>query len=53
VPVTTVFDAALECLKENVEALKHYVTHELSLSQAKEGHELFEQHKTRKVILCI
>ncbi|KAL3486900.1 chaperonin 10-like protein [Aspergillus germanicus] len=53
VPVATVFDAALECLKENAEALKHYVTHELSLSQAREGYELFEQHKARKVILCI
>ncbi|KAL2858429.1 GroES-like protein [Aspergillus pseudoustus] len=53
VPVATVFDAALECLKENEKALRHYVTHELPLAQAKEGYQLFEQHKARKVILCV
>lgn len=53
VPVRTVFEDALECLKENERNIKGYVTHELKLEDAAQGYELFEQHKARKVILRV
>ncbi|KAL7931896.1 GroES-like protein [Trichoderma chlorosporum] len=43
VPVRTVFNDALQCLKENQEVLKNYVTHELPLFEAAVGYDLFER----------
>ncbi|OOF94207.1 hypothetical protein ASPCADRAFT_516486 [Aspergillus carbonarius ITEM 5010] len=51
VPVKTVFHDALQCLRENKEQMKDYITHELPLSEAAVGYHLFEQRKARKVIL--
>lgn len=53
VPVRTVFNDALQCLKENQGALKNYVTHELSLDEVAIGYDLFEKRKARKVILRV
>ncbi|KAL7918467.1 GroES-like protein [Trichoderma austrokoningii] len=53
VPVGTVFLDALECLKENQEALKNYVTHELSLDDAAVGFDIFEKRVARKVVLRV
>lgn len=51
VPVRTVFDDALECLKENQELLRTYITHTLPLDDAAEGYALFDSRKARKVVL--
>ncbi|KAH8700744.1 chaperonin 10-like protein [Talaromyces proteolyticus] len=53
VPVRTVFNDALECLKQNEAKLKTYVSHELDLKDASEGFAMFAQHKARKVILRV
>ncbi|KAH8820227.1 chaperonin 10-like protein [Xylogone sp. PMI_703] len=53
VPVRTVFEDALECLRANEQNLKSSVTHELNLQDAAHGYRIFEQHKARKVILQI
>lgn len=53
VPVRTVFNDALQCLRENQHSLKNYVTHELSLDDAALGYDLFEKRVARKVILQV
>jgi threonine dehydrogenase-like Zn-dependent dehydrogenase len=53
VPVRTVFNDALECLKQNSPKLRNYVSHILDLEDAAEGFAMFEQHKARKVVLRV
>lgn len=51
VPVRTVFDDALECLKRNQGLLSDYITHEMPLEEVASGYRLFEAREARKVIL--
>ncbi|KAH7127996.1 chaperonin 10-like protein [Dactylonectria estremocensis] len=53
VPVRTIFNDALECLKVNQALLQTYVTHRLPLENAAEGYSLFESRQARKVILQV
>ena len=49
-PVRTVFPEALETLKKHRDLFEDFVSHEMPLSEAPRGFEIFEKMQARKVV---
>jgi len=52
-PISTLFPEALECLEENKEKVASFVSHELPLSEAVHGYDIFEKYQARKVVFKV
>ncbi|KAI9745061.1 MAG: hypothetical protein M1818_001339 [Claussenomyces sp. TS43310] len=52
-PITTVFSEALECLEANRDKVASFVSHEIPLTEAPHGYEIFEKYQARKVIFKV
>ncbi|KAJ4248454.1 hypothetical protein NW762_012791 [Fusarium torreyae] len=51
--VSSLFDEALGCLMENQARIANFVSHNLPLSEASKGYDIFEKHQARKVVFKI
>ncbi|EXJ87224.1 hypothetical protein A1O3_04183 [Capronia epimyces CBS 606.96] len=52
-PISTLFTEALECLEQNRERAASFVSHELPLSEAAKGFDIFEKYQARKVVFKV